>query len=79
MSQTVVIPSETQAFEDGFLVASRKEYTGWNIQKPPTEDTVVQFICDLLDIVNSDLKGGHDCDYEVRWCAGLFAGWMLRE
>ena len=75
----LTIQIESQAFEQGFLTASSKEYVGWNIQQPPTEDTVVQFMCDFLDIVNSDLASGHDCDYEVRWCAGLFTGWLLRE
>lgn len=70
---------ESQAFEDGFRTASSKEFVGWNIQQPPTEDTVVQFLGDFLDIVNSDLASGHDCDYEIRWVAGLFTGWMLRE
>ena len=69
---------ESQAFEQGFLTASSKEFVGWNIQQPPTEETVVQFMCDFLDIVNSDLASGHDCDYEVRWISGLFTGWMLR-
>ena len=70
---------ESQAFEQGFLTASSKEFVGWNIQQPPTEDTVVQFMCDFLDIVNSDLASGHDCNYEFRWVSGLFTGWMLRE
>ncbi len=78
-TQHIVIPSESQAFEQGFLTASSKEYVGWNIQSSPTEDTVVQFIGDLLDIVNSDLACGHDCDYEIRWVAGLFVGWLLRK
>lgn len=78
-TQPVTIPIESKAFEQGFTTAISKEFVGWNIQKPPTEDTVVQFIGDLLDIVNSDLACGHDCDYEVRWIAGLFAGWLLRK
>lgn len=72
------IQVETQAFEDGFRTASSNEFTGWNIQRSPTEDTIVQFLGDFLDIVTSDLAGGHDCDYEIRWVAGLFTGWMLR-
>jgi len=76
---SIIIPSESPAFEQGFQTASRKEFVGWNIQQTPTEDTIVQFMCDFLDIVNSDLTSGHDCNYEIRWCAGLFTGWLLRK
>ena len=78
-TQNVVIPSESLAFQDGFMTAISREFVGWNIKLPPTEDTVVEFMRNFLAIVGSDQAGGHDCDFEVRWIAGLFAGWLLRK
>lgn len=80
MAQSITVrPSilmQSDAFRNGFDVAQRNEdYTGWPIKYAPREDTVVQFVRDMCNILVADGFG----DFETRWIAGLFCGWLVRE
>ncbi len=67
---------ESEAFRNGYDVAQQNtEYIGWPIKHTPREDSIVQFVRDMCDILEADNYG----EYETRWIAGLFAGWLTRE
>jgi len=69
-----VIAMYSNGFQDGFQQANNPENGGWNTEQAPTEDSIVQFIEDLLQLrVTEDLT-----QFEWRWCLGLLAGWLRR-
>ena len=73
------ISMSSDAFRNGWATASSGEYVGWPIQQAPREEAVVQFLKDAVLIISSDIASGHDCEYEIKWVAGLFASWLRRE
>ena len=73
------IKAESKAFRDGYKRASTGEKMGWNITHAPCESTIVEFMQAAIEMVSADIKSGSDVEHEVRWIAGLFAGWIRRE
>ena len=69
----------SDGFKDGYDTASSGEHTGWPIEYAPNERTIVEFVVLFKDVVNYEVAHGRDCDYSIRWMAGLLAGWLRRE
>ncbi len=69
----------SEAFKAGYKDASSMDHTGWPIHEVPREDNVVASLVDIAAIISSDLATGSDCDYEVRWLAGMICGWLRKE
>ena len=69
------VVKNSAAFQSGYDAGYENvEATGWHIDQTPEESTLVETIRIMSHILVSD---GLD-DYEVRWCAGLLAGWFQR-
>jgi hypothetical protein len=69
----------SDAFKAGYDTVSTGEYVGWPIQHAPNERSITQFIKDAVAIISADTASGHDCEYEIKWIAGLLTGWLRRE
>ena len=73
------IRAESKAFRDGYKRASSHVHMGWNIEQTPCESTIVDFMSTAIKMVSEDIAIGDNVDFEVRWIAGLFAGWIRRD
>ena len=75
-----VVVMSSKSFRAGYEKAQHtQEHTGWPTQQAPEEKTIVEFLSTAIEMVSSDLATGDDCDYEIRWIAGLFTGWLRRQ
>jgi hypothetical protein len=72
------ISMTSEAFRDGWQTAMQHEECGWPTNEPPNEETIVQFLCISISIENSERLRGRDCEYGMRWIAGLLTGWLRR-
>jgi hypothetical protein len=68
----------SEAFQSGYDAVSTGEHEGWNVQHVPNERTIVEFLMQFRDIMNSKWASGQDGDDAARWMAGLLAGWLRR-
>ena len=73
------VSMSSDAFRKAYEKAqSNHEHTGWPINYAPREETVIEFLSTVVEMVSADLATGDDCTYELQWIAGLFTGWLRR-
>lgn len=63
-------------YQEGYQIGlTNCEETGWHIEQPPTEKTVVEFIFTAGQIVQDKSIEAEN----LSWLAGLLAGWFARQ
>ena len=73
------VSMRSEAFSKAYDKAQRNhEHTGWPIKQAPCEETIIEFLSVVVEMVSADLATGDDCTYELQWIAGLLTGWLRR-